>query len=219
LTVSRCPLQCGYYGDLFARETAGVTVFICPECLGVAFDGGVICDARKPVDLSKILRPVLENILREVSIDPLTQVKNRRFFFNRLATELGNARHRYYLSVAGFALNASRLYQGAGSRAGDTVLQAVAASLLAMVRAGDNFARVEHDVFGLILPHADAARGAEIAGRVAEAASSREFHTHTDEPVMVELRHAVIVADPGDMPEQVWRNVLAEFGMRESHGA
>jgi diguanylate cyclase (GGDEF)-like protein len=217
--MSHCPLQCGYYGQLFTRETAGITVFICPECLGVAFDGGVICDARKPVDLSKILKPVLDNILREVSVDPLTQVKNRRFFFNRLATELGNARHRYYLSVAGFALNTTRLYQGAGSRAGDTVLQGVAAALLAMVRAGDNFARVEHDVFGLILPHADAARGSEIASRVAEAASTREFHTHTDESVMVELRHAVIVADPDDLPEQVWRNVLSEFGLRDSHGA
>lgn len=218
-TVSHCPLQCGYYGNLFARETAGVTVFICPECLGVAFDGGVLCDQRKPIDLSKILKPVLENILREVSVDPLTQVKNRRFFLNRLATELGNARHRYFLSVAGFAVQTDHVYAESGARAGDTVLQGVAATLLAMVRSGDNFARVEHDVFGLILPHADEARATEIAARVAESVAVREFHTHDEKPAMVGIRYAVVVADPDEMPEQLWRNVLETLGRRDPSGA
>lgn len=217
--MSNCPLQCGYFGQLLARETAGVTVFVCPECLGIAFDGGILCDLRKPVDLSRLLKPVVETIVRETSIDPLTQVKNRRFFFNRLANELRNSRHRYFLSVAAFSINAAHVYRTTGSRAGDTVLQGIAAALLTDVRTGDNFARVEHDLFGLILPHADESRAGEIAARVAEAASLREYHTHLDKAVTVEIRHAVVLAGNDEMPEQVWQSLTATFGRRDPNGA
>lgn len=202
-----CPLECGFEGRLEGSDASGLTVFVCPECLGVAFDGGVLTDPRKPIELSRVIRPIIATTVHENSIDPLTRVKNRRFFFNRLATELRNARHRHFVSVIAFAIDQPALYRTAGARGGDTVLQSLAAALLTALRAGDNFARVEGGVFGLILPHADESRAQEVADRVLATAGVHQCHDHNGRPVKVKLKHAVVQAGESDNAGSLWKRV------------
>lgn len=205
-----CPLECGYEGRIDAGDASGLTIFVCPECLGVAFDGGILTDPRKLVEVSRVIRPIVVATVHENSIDPLTQVKNRRFFFNRLATELRNARHRHYVSVIAFAIDQPALYRSAGARGGDIALQSLAAALLTALRAGDNFARVEPGVFGLILPHADEARAQEVADRVLATAGVHQCHDHNGKPVKVKLRYAMAQAGDNETPELLWKRVLEE---------
>mgnify|MGYP001601563006 FL=1 len=220
-TNTHCPLQCGFEGRLCTHEAAGVTIFVCPECLGVTFDGGVLCDTRKSLDLSRLLKPIIANVIRENSIDPLTQVKNRRFFLHRLATELANARHRHFLSVAAFRIYVGHDFHAVSSRSSDTIMQSVAAIILAMVRAGDNFARVDVDTdsFCLILPNADVERAEEIAERIAKAASARVYHDHVNQRYPIEFYHTAILAGSTEMPEEVLKRLLNALLLEDHHGA
>ena len=209
--MTNCPLHCGYEGEMQTHEAAGVTLFVCPDCLGVGFDGAVLCDPRKTVDLSRLLKPIVEQSIRETSTDPLTKVRNRRFFMSRLANELKLAEHRYHVSVAAFRVDLDKLYRAGGTRGGDTVLQAVAAALLSQVRAGDNFARIDADTFGMILPKADEARAKEIAARIAELAAKRPYHTHTEKPVRIRISQAIVFARADEAADMLWRRLIDTF--------
>lgn len=205
-----CPLECGYEGRIEASDAAGLPIFVCPECLGVVFDGGVLTDPRRPVELSRVIRPIVVATVHENSIDPLTQVKNRRFFFNRLATELNNARHRHFVSVVAIRVDLELIRQTTGGRGGDTVLQSIAAALLTALRAGDNFARVEPDLFGLILPQADLARAKEVTARMLVASNLHQCHDHHGQPVKVRMSHALAEAEENETPESLWQRVAKE---------
>lgn len=188
--MSNCPLQCGYDSEIRVIDIGGITFFICPDCLGVAFDGGVLRDPRMPLDLSAVLGPIIERVVGEICIDPLTQIKNRRFFLLRLACELKSASHRHFVSVAAFRID------------DENECKAIATVFLTAVRNRDNLARVEADTFGLILPHADEQRAGEIAARIAKSVNSFEFHR---------TRHAVVTARADEPPEEVWQRLVSEL--------
>lgn len=213
---SSCPLDCGSDADLRAIEAGGITVFICPECLGVAFDAAVLCDPRRPVDLTRILRPVIESIRRENSIDPLTQTKNRAFFFKRLAAEIAAANHRSFISVAAFAFDLDALYAKHGARHGNMIVQSLAASLVSAIRTGDDLARVEPDTFSLIIRNADETTAFEIASRV--ASHVRVIAPGNGHPTDISIVLAVAPADAQEA-EAVWSGLLERVrGMRAQGG-
>lgn len=211
-----CPLDCGYSGEIRIVETGGptggaqpgasrITAFVCPECLGVAFDGAILSDPRKSVDLTATLRPVVARIRSENSIDPLTQTKNRAFFFRRLVAEIAALRHRSFISIAAFSFDLPKLYRTSGTRAGDIAIQTLASSLLASVRVGDDLARVEPDTFGLILRNADEDAAYGIADRISDTAF-RAPHSSPPHPFMP--LHVAVVAADGKNPVDAWNEVL-----------
>lgn len=202
--MSACPLSCGAETKPRAVDAGGITVFICSECLGVAFDAVVLCDPRRQIDLSRLIKPVVEKIRRENSTDPLTQTRNRAFFFKRLSSDIRVAAHRSFISVAGFGFDIEGLYARYGSRVGDTVVQSLAASLLSAARLGDDLARVEPDAFGLILRSTDEATAQKIAVRVAE---SVQIHASGNgRPLDIRL---VVATAPADdrTAEDAWDEV------------
>lgn len=209
--MNTCPLSCGADVEPRIVEAGGVTVFICPECLGVAFDAAMLCDPRRPVDLSRLLRPVVENIRRENSIDPLTQLKNRAFFFRRLAAEIASAHHRAFISVAAFSFDLAALYDKHGARRADLIVQSLAASLVSAVRTGDDLARVEPDTFGLIVRNADEGTALEIASRVASRV--HVIAPGNGHPLEISLVLAVAPADGKDA-EAVWNDLLRRIRSR-----
>jgi GGDEF domain-containing protein len=205
--MNRCPLRCGSESELRIVDAGGVTLFICPECLGIAFDAAILCDPRRPIDLTRLLRPVIEKIRTENSVDHLTQTKNRPFFFRRLMAEIQSARHRTFISIAAFRIDLVDLYARLDSRRADMALQAIAAKLLSSVRTGDDLARVEPDTFGLILRNADETAAKEIAYRIVKSIAI--VTPGNGHPLPLRIGCAVVGADELD-PEEAWASVLAK---------
>lgn len=206
MTVLRyaCPLACGTVSDARVVDAGGIIVFICPECLGVSFDAAILADPRRNIDLTRMLRPIVENIRRENAIDPLTQTKSRAFFYRRLAAEIKTAEHRLFISVAAFEFDIESLYAKFGSRRGDIAVKSLAASLLSAVRIGDDFARILPGTFGLILRNSDAESAAEIADRIAKSVCV--ITPGNGKPLDLPLTVAVVGAD-GKSPDAAWRDV------------
>jgi GGDEF domain-containing protein len=206
--MNACPLACGTDFEPRVVEAGGVAFFICAECLGVAFDAAILTDQRRNIDLTRMLRPVIARIRCENSIDPLTQTKNRAFFFRRLAAEIRVASHRSFVSVAAFRFDLEELYADIDARRGDTTVRSLAASLISMVRSGDDLARVEPDTFGLILRNADVITAQDIASRIVNAA--HVIMLDNDQPIRLQLLLEVAAADE-KTPEDAWNDVVARF--------
>lgn len=120
------------------------------------------------------LRARLENEELLARTDALTQIPNRRSFFEAAQLELERARrHARPLTVAyvdcdGFKdVNDLR-----GHAEGDALLVAAARTLRAETRVVDAVARLGGDEFGLLLPETEAREAEGLLGRVSAALSS-----------------------------------------------
>ncbi|MEK8022880.1 MAG: diguanylate cyclase [Candidatus Hydrogenedentota bacterium] len=200
-----CPLSCGAVTDARVVEAGELIVFICPECLGVAFDAAILADPRRNIDLTRIFRPIVENIRRENAIDPLTQTKSRAFFFHRLAAEIATASHRFFISIAAFAFDIEGIYIRFGAQRGDIVVKNLAASLLSAIRTGDDLARIDPGIFGLILRNSDTESAAEISDRIAKSVCL--VTPGNGKPIDIGLTVAVAGAD-GKSADAAWRDVI-----------
>lgn len=98
-----------------------------------------------------------EEIYRLTTIDGLTQIYNRRFFFEALTKELSRARrYRRTLSLAMFDIDHfKKLNDAFGHLAGDSVLKQVASAIANRIRREDTFARFGGEEFAIILPEID----------------------------------------------------------------
>lgn len=101
--------------------------------------------------------------------DPLTGLRNRRFFMERLGEELGRRRRGKgtELSVLMVDLNGFKaLNDTMGHAAGDAALCAVARFLESLTRATDACCRVGGDEFVVLLPDTDAEQCERVLERV-----------------------------------------------------
>jgi diguanylate cyclase (GGDEF)-like protein len=113
----------------------------------------------------------LENMAMQ---DDLTQLFNRRYFFDRLERELetANAFHRP-LSVILIDLDEMKSTNDSyGHRTGDELLRSFGRFLLDHTRGSDVPARIGGDEFAVILPDTPIAEASKLQGRLAEILAS-----------------------------------------------
>jgi diguanylate cyclase (GGDEF)-like protein len=140
--------------------------------------------------------------------DPLTGLPNRVLLMDRLAQAAARAgRHPSRLAVLFLDLDRFKVVNdGLGHWAGDELLQAVAARLVAVVRPGDTVARFGGDEFVVLcqdLP--DAAHVGVLAERI--AAILAEPVTVSGREVTISASIGVVLADAGsNTPEALIRD-------------
>ena len=114
---------------------------------------------------------------RAASLDPLTELINRREFEQRLENSLQSsqkydARHALcYIDLDQFKV----VNDTAGHRAGDVLLKDLAALLHSQLRERDTLARLGGDEFGLLLDNCPLDKGAEVAEKLIGAINAHRF--------------------------------------------
>ncbi len=121
--------------------------------------------------LNEQLEEAVEELARLAKLDPLTEVFNRRHFFERITTELARSdRTGTPLAVLMFDVDHFKAVNDQhGHRAGDRVLRAVAGVLQARVRETDVVARYGGEEFVVVLVDADQDAGAKVAEELRRA--------------------------------------------------
>ena len=109
--------------------------------------------------------------------DPLTDLFNRRVFWDLLAYEMARARrHDYSFTLMVIDLDNFKLVNDSfGHGTGDRYLQEFATAVKHVLRLGDVFARYGGDEFALFVPEADLDEGRAVAERVLEAVERLEI--------------------------------------------
>ena len=135
-----------------------------------------LADARLIEQMQKIneLNQQLENI---ATTDPLTGVRNRRFFSDRLAAELAIvARQATSLSLLMVDVDHfKRVNDHYGHAAGDKVLQVIASLLAESARDIDTVARIGGEEFAVILPNTDNTAALAVAERLRVAVANADW--------------------------------------------
>lgn len=153
--------------------------------------------------------------------DALTQIANRRAFFEAASLELERARrHGRAITVAYVDLDDfKRVNDRRGHAEGDALLVTVAQTLRRATRAVDAVARLGGDEFGLLLPETDAAEAEVLLTRLrATLLSATERHGGWD--VGFSIGAAVFVSPPGDVDELMARaDELMYAAKREAKGS
>ncbi|RYZ82413.1 MAG: GGDEF domain-containing response regulator, partial [Proteobacteria bacterium] len=117
-------------------------------------------------------------VLELMSItDALTQVKNRRYFQDRFASELERSdRHGYPLALVMIDIDHFKNFNDDfGHLAGDSVLREVAHHLTAQLRLMDTIARFGGEEFVLILPDTTPGDALRVAERVRTTLAEQKF--------------------------------------------
>jgi diguanylate cyclase (GGDEF)-like protein/PAS domain S-box-containing protein len=144
--------------------------------------------------------------------DSLTGLPNRALFVDRLSVELAHAARSgsdlavMFLDLDGFKV----VNDGMGHQAGDELLEAIAARLRGVVRAGETVARLGGDEFTFIFHDVD--------GTTKAAAVAQRILAAVDQPVQIKGREIVVTASigivlprPGAQADEVLRD--ADAGM------
>ncbi len=100
--------------------------------------------------------------------DPLTQVKNRRYFQDRLQSEVERAvRHDRPLSLIMSDVDFFKRFNDEyGHQAGDLLLRSIAQTLSAQLRSTDTIARYGGEEFAIILPDTQKLDAMKVAERL-----------------------------------------------------
>ncbi|QDS99342.1 diguanylate cyclase [Adhaeretor mobilis] len=118
-----------------------------------------------------------ESHKKDVLVDPLTKIANRRAFEFELARRLAEyTRHGVPAALLSFDIDYFKSFNDRyGHQAGDAVLRDVAQSLVESVRDTDLVARCGGEEFSIILPGADSAHAKEIAERARNLVEATRF--------------------------------------------
>lgn len=118
-----------------------------------------------------------EEIYRLTIFDGLTEVHNKRYFFEYLTTELARCiRHRRALSVVLFDLDHfKRINDEQGHLCGDHTLREVAARIKRATRKEELLARYGGEEFAVVLPETNQENAAAMAERVRALVGTEPF--------------------------------------------
>jgi len=106
-------------------------------------------------------------------IDDLTEIANKRYFYESAAKEINRSnRYKYPLTMAYIDLdNFKRVNDLFGHAAGDNLLRATAQTLKNSVRVADTVARIGGDEFAILLPETDYKSAENVIQRVQKGMS------------------------------------------------
>jgi diguanylate cyclase (GGDEF)-like protein len=129
--------------------------------------------------------------------DPLTELFNRRYLFERIEIELARVRRGHPLAVVMIDLDGfKKVNDTQGHLRGDVLLKEIGAALPTTTRASDVAGRYGGDEFLLVLPDTDVEQAHSVAQRVAY--SVREAAARFDRANRVTASLGVAIADPAD---------------------
>ena len=120
--------------------------------------------------------------------DPLTELYNRRYLFDRVSAELARVRRGHPLAVAMLDLDGFKAVNDLlGHQRGDALLREMGVVLVSSTRVTDVVGRYGGDEFLLVLPDTDAAQAITVAERVVPAVHASGARVGTPRPVTVSL--------------------------------
>ena len=193
--------------DFSSRDVRGVGVQVCISCLGVFLDKAGL-DRAVPAGPDFLASGVaaISEIDRDVFTDPLSGLRNRKFFDRQILAEASRASRGGILSLVLFDLDGFKNANDEfGHLAGDRVLAEFAKILLLEVRQCDAPARIGGDEFGVLMPLTAAPGARALASRVIERVAAHRFTAHEDEIVSIgaSAGFAVYPDDTGTLVRRV----------------
>jgi diguanylate cyclase len=138
-------------------------------------------------------------------LDPLTGIANRKSFDERFAREITRRTQGDDASVLLLwdIDNFKVINDSYGHRAGDRVLQSVAACFTAALRASDFVARIGGEEFAVLLGGLKIAEAEKIANQVRTAVEGLRFHFRTA-PVRITVSCGITELHQDEAPETVF---------------
>lgn len=120
-----------------------------------------------------------EQLEKLASIDDLTQIFNRRKFFEQARYEIiRNERHQHPLSVIMLDIDHfKRINDIHGHQIGDQTLQLLSETISGIIRISDIFGRIGGEEFALVLPETDKLTAEELAERIRHCIENTKFPT------------------------------------------
>lgn len=114
------------------------------------------------------LKQILEREKMLARIDYLTEIANKRYFYESASKEINRSdRYRYPFTVAYIDLDDfKRVNDLFGHAAGDNLLRTTAQTLKSSVRVADTVARIGGDEFAILLPETDYENAENVIKRV-----------------------------------------------------
>lgn len=111
------------------------------------------------------------------TIDDLTQVYNRRKFFELAQYEVErNARHQHPLTIIMMDIDHFKnINDTHGHQVGDKTLQALSQTIKALVRSTDVFGRIGGEEFALVLPETTKQAAKDFAERIRKCIENEKF--------------------------------------------
>lgn len=159
--------------------------------------------------LARTIRELEESrrrLAEQAMTDPLTQLRNRRAFFESGSKCLARARrHNGDMAVMLFDIDFfKKINDTYGHQSGDEALVAVAAILTSMSRAEDTVARMGGEEFAILLPDTNRLGTAVLAERMRIAIEKERFILGGKiVPITVSIGIASRDADPVDTVDQL----------------
>ncbi len=131
------------------------------------------------------------------TVDSLTEVYNRRFFFENANREFARfKRYQHPLSIIMLDLDNYKVINDTfGHVTGDLALKAVAQFIQENIRESDVLGRYGGDEFSLLLPETDLPKALEIAERLRQSVEANEFRTNN---VTLKITISIGVASTND---------------------
>lgn len=155
-------------------------------------------------DSKKLREKIMEE--RELaSIDPLTEIKNRLAYDERIEQDYARWK-RYHSSLSLMVIDIDRfknINDSYGHMAGDKVLHTVAQHLQKNIRETDFLARYGGEEFVIIMPDTSANDGLGVAEKLREGIENCGFH-YRDEAVNVTISCGVAEFRDDQTPAQVF---------------
>jgi diguanylate cyclase (GGDEF)-like protein len=148
-----------------------------------------------------------EQIYRLVTMDPLTEIHNRRHFIAELDREFNRSRrYERALSLVLFDIDHfKKVNDTFGHLAGDNVLRQVATTLRLKLRREDVFARTGGEEFGVLLPEIGIAGARATAEKCRQTIQACTFeHEGQRVPITISVGVAVL-GDQMTSPEDLYR--------------
>lgn len=160
-------------------------------------------DYRQEIRRSKERADALE---KEVLLDALTEIHNRRAYEMRIREELKRY-HRDGQALSLVLIDVDRFKQindSYGHSTGDKCLRGIAGKIKSIVRTTDFLARYGGEEFALILAGSSADNARKIAEKIRALIENTKF-SYRDEEVPVTISLGVTEAQPGDLdPEALF---------------